>query len=209
MAAITTVGIDVGGARKGFHAVALSDGAYTSQLATSDVETLRDWCLNEMKVQVIAIDAPCRWSTNGRMRTCERELMQRGIHCFASPTREQAIRHPSDYYGWMLRGEALYRALEPSHPICTALPVAGEHCCMETFPHAITWYLRGGEAQARQKRRQRRELLRKAGIDLEQLSNIDLVDAALCALTAHRAASGANCKAYGNPFEGIIVVPAG
>ena len=209
MAAITTVGIDVGGARKGFHAVALSDGAYTSQLATSDVETLRDWCLNEMKVQVIAIDAPCRWSTNGRMRACERELMQRGIHCFASPTREQAIRHPSDYYGWMLRGEALYRALEPSHPICTALPVAGEHCCMETFPHAITWHLRGGEAQARQKRRQRRELLGQAGIDLEQLSNIDLVDAALCALTAHRAASGANCKAYGNPFEGIIVVPAG
>lgn len=209
MAAITTVGIDVGGARKGFHAVALSDGAYTSQLATSDVETLRDWCLNEMKVQVIAIDAPCRWSTNGRMRACERELMQRGIHCFASPTREQAIRHPSDYYGWMLRGEALYQALEPSHPICTALPVAGEHCCMETFPHAITWHLRGGEAQARQKRRQRRELLRQAGIDLEQLSNIDLVDAALCALTAHRAASGASCKTYGNPFEGIIVVPAG
>lgn len=172
------------------------------------VRALSDWCLNEMKVQVIAIDAPCRWSTNGRMRASERELMQRGIHCFASPTREQAIRHPSDYYGWMLRGEALYRALEPSHPICTALPVAGEHCCMETFPHAITWHLRGGEAQARQKRRQRRELLRKAGIDLEQLSNIDLVDAALCALTAHRAASGANCKTYGDPFEGIIVVPA-
>ena len=208
MAAITTVGIDVGGARKGFHAVALSDGAYTSQLATANVETLRDWCLNEMKAQVIAIDAPCRWSTNGRMRACERELMQRGIHCFASPTREQAIRHPSDYYGWMLRGEALYQALESSHPICTALPVAGEHCCMETFPHAITWHLRGGEAQARQKRRQRRELLRKAGIDLEQLSNIDLVDAALCALTAHRAASGANCKTYRDAFEGIIVVPA-
>jgi predicted nuclease with RNAse H fold len=209
MAAITTVGIDVGGARKGFHAVALSDGAYTSQLATAEVETIRDWCLNEMKAQVIAIDAPCRWSTNGRMRACERELMQRGIHCFASPTREQAIRHPSDYYGWMLRGEALYQALESSHPICTALPVAGEHCCMETFPHAITWHLRGGEAQARQKRRQRRKLLRQAGIDLGQLSNIDLVDAALCALTAHCAASGASCKTYGDLFEGIIVVPAG
>jgi predicted nuclease with RNAse H fold len=209
MGTLTTVGIDVGGARKGFHAVALSDGAYTSQLATFEVETLRDWCLNEMKAQVITIDAPCGWSTNGRMRACESELMQRGIHCFASPTREQAILHPSDYYGWMLRGEALYQALEPSHPICTALPIAGEHCCMETFPHAITWHLRGGEAQARQKRRQRRELLRQAGIDLEQLSNIDLVDAALCALTAHCAASGASCKTYGDPFEGIIVAPAG
>ena len=209
MGAITTVGIDVGGARKGFHAVALTDGDYTDQLATAEVEAIRDWCLDEMKAQAIAIDAPCRWSTNGRMRASEGELMQRGIHCFASPTREQAIRHPSDYYDWMLRGEALYQALEPSHPLCTALPIAGEYCCMETFPHAITWHLRGGEAQARQKRRQRRELLRQAGIDLEQLSNIDLVDAALCALTAHRAASGASCKTYGNPFEGIIVVPAG
>jgi predicted nuclease with RNAse H fold len=209
MAAITAVGIDVGGARKGFHAVALTDGAYTDQLATSDVETIRHWCLDAMKAQVIAIDAPCHWSTNGRMRACERELMQQGIHCFASPTREQALRHPSDYYGWMLRGEALYRALKPSHPICIALPLAGEHCCMETFPHAITWHMQGGKAQARQKRMQRRELLRQAGIDLEQLSNIDLVDAALCALTAHRAASGANCKTYGDSFEGIVVVPAG
>ena len=65
MAAITAVGIDVGGTRKGFHAIALSDGAYTSQLATSEVETIRDWCLDAMKAQVIAIDAPCRWRPTG------------------------------------------------------------------------------------------------------------------------------------------------
>jgi len=34
----TVVGIDVGGARKGFHAVALRDGAYAGQLATGDVQ---------------------------------------------------------------------------------------------------------------------------------------------------------------------------
>lgn len=209
MGMITTVGIDVGGGRKGFHAVALTNGHYTDQLATSDVEAIRRWCLGEMQAQVIAIDAPCRWSATGRMRACERELMRQGIHCFSSPTREQAVRHPSNYYGWMLRGEALYQALEPSHPLCEILPRPGERCCMETFPHAITWNLRGGNARARQKRMQRRELLLQAGIGLTPLSNIDLVDAALCALTAHLAAHGAECRTYGEPTEGIIAVPAG
>jgi hypothetical protein len=40
-APITVVGIDVGGARKGFHAVALRDGAYAGQLASHDVQELR------------------------------------------------------------------------------------------------------------------------------------------------------------------------
>jgi hypothetical protein len=108
----------------------------------------------------------------------------------------------------MLRGEALYQALEPSHPLCTAHPIPGERCCLETFPHAITWHLRGGNAQARQKRTQRRDLLKQAGINLTPLTSIDLVDAALCALTAHLAASGAPCTIYGEETEGVIVVPA-
>ena len=118
------------------------------------------------------------------------------------------MQHPSNYYGWMLRGEALYQALEPSHPLCTAHPIRGERCCLETFPHAITWHLRGGNAQARQKRTQRRDLLKQAGIDLAHLTSIDLVDAALCALTAHIAASGGPCHLYGEETEGVIVVPA-
>jgi predicted nuclease with RNAse H fold len=208
MGRITTVGIDVGGERKGFHAVALTGGTTTDQLVTADVEALRDWCLNTHNALVIAIDAPCRWSHDGRMRACERELMRQGMHCFASPSRERAVQHPSNYYGWMLRGEALYQALETSHPLCTAHPIPGERCCMETFPHAITWHLRGGNAQARQKHTQRRDLLQQAGIDLTPLNSIDLVDAALCALTAHLAASGAPCTIYGEETEGVIVVPA-
>ena len=208
MALITTVGIDVGGERKGFHAVALTGGSTTDQLVTADVEALRDWCLNTHNALVIAIDAPCRWSHDGRMRACERELMRQGMHCFASPSRERAVQHPSNYYGWMLRGEALYQALETSHPLCTAHPIPGERCCLETFPHAITWHLRGGNAKARQKHTQRRDLLQQAGIDLTPLNSIDLVDAALCALTAHLAASGAPCTIYGEETEGVIVVPA-
>lgn len=204
---LTTVGIDVGGPRKGFHAVALTGGAYAAQLATRDAEALAQWCRSVVPASVIAIDAPCRWSRDGRARPCERELRQQGVICFASPTRQAAACHPSGYYDWMLRGEALYRALEPIHPLPTTLPIGAGPCCFETFPHAITWHLRGGEAQASKKRTQRRELLQQAGIDLAPLTSIDWIDAALCALTAQIAAAGGPCMAYGEPQTGWIVVP--
>lgn len=204
--ALTTVGIDVGGPRKGFHSVALRDGTYATQLATGDAEALAHWCRSVVQARVIAIDAPCRWSRDGRARPCERELRQQGIICFASPTRQVAASHPSGYYDWMLRGEALYRALEPAHPLATALPIVGP-ACFETFPHAITWHWRGGQANATQKRTQRRELLQQAGIDLAPLTSIDWIDAALCALAAHHTASGGPCIPYGEPETGWIVVP--
>jgi hypothetical protein len=93
----TVIGIDVGGSRKGFHAVALADGAYTAQLHSRDVQDIVHWCRERIGASVIALDTPCRWSTTGRMRPCERELMQQGIFCFATPSLEQAERHPSNY----------------------------------------------------------------------------------------------------------------
>lgn len=202
----SVVGIDVGGAHKGFHAVALRDGAWAGQKRSRDPGELAAWCRQIGAVQ-IAIDAPCQWSDDGRMRPCERELLGQGIRCFASPRRDQALQHPSDFYGWMLRGEALYQALAPSHPLCKALPPSGP-CCFETFPHAITWHLRGGDADASRKRPQRRELLQQAGLALSSLTSIDWIDAALCALTAQRIASGGPCRAYGEPDSGLILVPA-
>ena len=133
--------------------------------------------------------------------------MAKGIWCFSTTTRERAVAHPKDYYGWMLRGEALFQGLRKTHPL--GLPWSGRKCCFETFPHAIAWHLRGGNADASQKRGQRRALLDKAGVDLTKLTNIDLVDAALCALAAHYAARGDVCRAYGEPETGYIVVPTG
>ncbi len=202
----------MGGARKGFHAVALRDGAYAGQLQSADVAELGHWCRVVMAAQVIAIDAPCRWSDDGRPRPCERELMARGIRCFASPTRASAVNHPTNYYGWMLQGEALYRELERSHPLLAGLPEAAAPlagpACFETFPHAITWHLRGGDAAAAEKRSQRPALLERSGIDPAPLGSIDLIDAALCALTAQQLARGGGCLAYGEPASGLIVVPA-
>lgn len=205
---ITAVGIDVGGERKGFHAVAITGGAYSSHIVTKNLKTLSQWCRETVRARVIAVDAPCRWSHDGHSRPAERELMEKRIWCFSTPTRAKAIGHPTNCFGWMLRGEELFQALDVDFPICRNLPVLGRSCYFETFPHAITWHLRGGNADASQKRKQRRALLAQAGIDLTELTNIDLVDAALCALTAYRAATGRECMSFGEPNTGLIIVPA-
>ncbi len=60
---------------------------------------------------------------------------------------------------------------------------------------------------ARKKSVRRRELLRNADIDASDLTNIDTVDAALCALTA-RYFLKCNVNMHGDDVERIIVVPA-
>jgi predicted nuclease with RNAse H fold len=122
----TVVGVDVGGTRKGFLAVALKNGLYLDQKKTSDVGELVGWCAQGIGARVIAIDAPCRWSADGRARPAERELMQKGIYCFSSTTRANALVHRTDNFGWMLRGEELYQALEATHPLCSGLPSTSE-----------------------------------------------------------------------------------
>jgi predicted RNase H-like nuclease len=59
---------------------------------------------------------------------------------------------------------------------------------------------------AKQKRTDRPRLLRKAGLSIDSLTNIDTVDAALCALAAHHFLAG-TFKTYGDAPEGFIVVP--
>lgn len=215
-AGITTVGIDVGGERKGFHAVALTGGEYLSHLSTRNVKELLQWCRETVRARVIAIDAPCHWSSDGHSRPGERELMKKGIWCFSTPTRATAeerkrlhgLGKASNHFGWMLSGKALFRALKHDFPISSKLPAVGEKCSFETFPHAITWHLRRGNADASKKRKQRRALLEQAGIDLTALTNIDFIDAALCALTAHHATTGRKCERFGEPNTGLIIVPS-
>jgi predicted nuclease with RNAse H fold len=207
---LCVVGVDVGGERKGFHAVALRGGGLQGLHTTSDAPELAQWC-RSLGAGMIGVDAPCRWSADGRARPAERELMAEGIQCFASPSRERALEHPSNYYGWMLRGEALYRALEPSHPLASGLPSPGQRCCFETFPHAISCQLHRSlgleRAAASRQRLERRALLELCGLACGQLSSIDWIDAALCALAADQAARGGPCLVYGEASSGVLIVP--
>lgn len=198
-------GIDVGGRKKGFHAVALENGAYLDQKGTRDVHELVKWCVRIVRARVIAVDAPCRWSRDGHARPAERALMQQGIFCFSSTTREKAVSHPTDYFGWMLRGEELYQALERTHPLGDG--PSGPYC-FETFPHAITWQLRGGSANAKRKRAERSELLHRLGIYFKDRVGIDTMDAALCAYMAHLVATGRPKLSLGETPTGYIVIPA-
>jgi len=190
---IVVVGIDVGGRKKGFHAVALKEGEFFCKQASTNANALADWC-RSIRAQVVAVDAPCRWRTlDGRARLAELAMATEGIRCYYAPTEEKARSHA--FYAWMLSGQELY----------SALAIAG--CAViETFPHAVTCALSGKVVSAKDKRSIRRSLLRKLGFHIAELSNIDEVDAALCAFAAQSFAHE-QFKTYGDPIGGFIIVP--
>lgn len=204
---LIVAGVDVGGSTKGFHAVALRDGCYWDRFVSRSAAEIAQWC-QALEASVIGIDAPCNWSADGRARPAERELMEQGIWCFSTPTKERAKNHPTNHYGWMLNGRELFDQLSESHPlfdgtVARRLPPL----CFETFPHAIACKLERRTLSARNKRRDRSHLLQQAGIVIEPLVNIDLIDAALCALMAHYFALG-HFSTHGEPKTGLIVVPS-
>jgi predicted nuclease with RNAse H fold len=203
---IIVAGVDVGGRAKGFHAVALRDGAYLAKFASRTAVHVAEWC-RQIGARVIGVDAPCRWSSNDRARTAERQLMAEKTWCFSTPSREIAEAHPKDYFGWMRNGAELFAILESTHRLFTGDPEQMTlPLCFETFPNAIACALAGYPLSSRNKRTDRRKLLKNAGIDISNLSNIDTVDAALCALTAHHLAQD-KFKKYGDVKTGLIVVP--
>lgn len=202
------VGIDVGGESKGFHAVAMLDGTYSERRQTRSVTDLVRWCRGKIGAQVVAIDAPCRWRTGKEARTAERKLLAQGIRCFLTPSRSAALRNAGGFYDWMLRGASLFRAMEKAYPRFRPRQPTGIICCFETFPHAVTWHLRGANADASRKRSQRLALLGQHGVGFDNLTSMDWIDAALCALAADHLASGERMHAYGDARTGYIVVPA-
>lgn len=199
------VGIDVGGQKKGFHAIAMRDLTLLGKTCSCDPTEVASWC-TEMGATVVAVDAPISWSKTGRARSAERSLMQAEIWCFSTPTQRAANEHPTNHFGWMLRGAMLYRALDRSFARFDGSNDRARPICLETFPHAIACALNGKPVPAKDKRRTRRALLAKAGIDCESLGNIDFVDAALCALAAEYFARR-KYKSHGDSSEGYIVVP--
>jgi NTP pyrophosphatase (non-canonical NTP hydrolase)/predicted nuclease with RNAse H fold len=198
------VGIDVGGPKKGFHAIALRDGRYFKKFSSLEVDTMGTWC-KAIGVRIIGIDSPCRWSSNGKSRSAERALAAEKISCHSTPSMIVATKN--SFYPWMLNGAELYSILEPDYPLYSGNNLTAKSLCFETYPHAVCCALAGKIVSAKQKSTIRRELVNKAGIDTSALTNIDFIDAALCALTAHHLALG-RIKTYGDATDGIIVVPA-
>lgn len=200
-------GVDVGGARKGFHAVALH-GFEVSCFASRSAEEVAQWCRDRGAVAV-GVDAPCGWSATGSSRRCERELRTAGVklNCFATPTRERAVAHTRGFYDWVFCAEPLYAVLAGAYPIYTggspSLP-----CSFETFPHAVVCALAGCHVPARDKNRVRRQAVREEILDDRALRNLDFVDAALCAIAARFLVAG-DFTAFGDAEEGLIVVPFG
>ena len=133
--------------------------------------------------------------------------MKEKIWCFSTPTREKAEKHPKDNFRWMLNGAELYVNLETTHPLFDGnSQQTSPRVCFETFPQAIACALAGKIVPAKKKRSIRRELLNRANIDTSKLTNIDQIDAALCAFTAHQLALR-NYKCYGDTASAFIIVP--
>ncbi|HSB43587.1 MAG TPA: DUF429 domain-containing protein [Nitrospira sp.] len=197
------VGVDVGGVKKGFHAVALRDGQFFGKLNTLDAVAVIQWC-RSLRASAVGIDAPCCWSLSGHARPCESALAMEGIHAFATPSRAVGGRHP--FYGWMRKGDALYRRIAHHYPLFDGTLPTSRPVSFETFPHAVGCALAGTILSGKRKRIDRLKLLRETGLSTESLTNIDQIDAALCAVTARYLLAG-NVNMYGNLKEGFIVVP--
>jgi predicted nuclease with RNAse H fold len=197
------VGVDVGGPKKGFHAVALRNRQILETCATPDAVAVLAWC-RRLDASVVGIDAPCCWSRTGRARPCERALAADGLHAFATPSRTVGERHR--FYRWMCNGAELFRLLTPQYRLFDGQRSESRPVCFETFPHAVACALAKKILCAKQKRADRSRLLREAGICIDSLTNIDQVDAALCALAAHHLLAG-TVRRYGDVKEGFIVVP--
>ncbi len=202
------IGIDVGGVKKGFHAVSLQNGvASVWDGANGTAERLALWCRSQ-DADVIAIDSPCAWARNGSSRRCERMLVvnDERLSCFATPERQRA--EGREFYDWVRNGEALYRALisQGYRLYSDEETVCARNVVFETFPHAVVCALEGRVIPARHKSETRRSLLTRLGIDHSVLNTIDHVDAALCAVAARSFALG-NYQAFGDEIEGFIVIP--
>lgn len=128
------------------------------------------------------------------------------IHCFATPTRALALGHKKGFYEWVFNGEKLYHLLAPHYPLFDGALRKGP-ISFETFPHAIVCALAGKVVPAKPKTSNRRNVLLTRGYDVSPLSNLDLIDAALCALTAEEFRLG-RARHFGEQEEGFIVVPA-
>jgi|SRR5215216_458671 len=193
---MSSVGIDIGGRRKGFHAAAVEgQNVIAGPQQLTDVNTVVAW-LREINPKVIALDSPMTCAPSGASsREGERELMKEICGIRFTPEESKLAGNP--YYEWIICGRELYDALERER---------GRRGweVIEVFPTAswTVWVGRRGKVSRARWTRQALDSIGMGGLPSRRLNQDDR-DAIAAALTARLHAEGrTEDKAYGE-----IVVP--
>jgi predicted nuclease with RNAse H fold len=200
----TSLGIDVGGTRKGYDLVLLDDtrGVLQTQRHVS-LEALSGH-IDAWRPDVVCIDSPPAWAIDAPRQT-EAYVLALGLSLYRTPWAEEAKANA--FYAWMLSG---FEAFTTARGAGYAMYEGGASVLsktLEVFPHAIASVLHGTRRPPfLRKHLWRREALTAAGVDVAALKGNDQVDAALCALAGLYALEGRFCWA-GDPAEGVIVLP--
>lgn len=198
------LGIDVG-VGKGLDLVLLDERLTPLRVASRVGLERLGTLVDELRPDVVAIDAPPAWAPTGRSRLTERLLAEMNLHAFNTPSAEHGTS--KGFYAWMETGFKVFEIaathgfprFRAGHPRGTA---------MEVFPHASAAVLAGClPPKGVSKKTWRERVLRAHGVVTHELGTADRVDAALCALTGLLALQGKRF-APGDPKEGVIVLPA-
>lgn len=199
-----SLGIDVGGIRKGYDLVLLDDARQVAQAQRHvALEALRGH-IEAWRPDVVCIDSPPGWAV-GAPRATEAAVLALGLSLYRTPWAEDKKTHA--FYAWMLSGfEAFAVAGEAGYAKYDGgASVQGR--TLEVFPHATASVLLSARRpQSVRKHVWRRGLLVAMGVDEAVLLGNDQCDAALCALAGLIALEGTFCWA-GEPSEGVIVLP--
>lgn len=193
-----SVGVDVGGARKGFDVAVVEEQSLVS---------LEARCSRDRVVQIVAdagpaavgIDSPSDCAPRGeKSREGERELARAICPIFFTPD-EAAVRSGNPFYGWVVEGLELYASLARVQPKTE---------CVEVFPSAA-WTVWAGPRAGRGKAQWSRLALRRAGIEgLPRRCSQDARDAAGAALVAGLFARG-RARRFGTiavPRDGAVAL---
>jgi predicted nuclease with RNAse H fold len=198
------IGIDVSLVRR-LDVVALADSGRIVfgpiKAAVTDIPAI----LREVNPDVVAIDSPPQWGTDGKSRLIEKQLRKVGINIYSCPT--DPGNHP--FYAWMREGfKAFDAAIGEGFGLYRGGPMKRRQS-IEVFPHASAVVLRGSLAPVGvAKSVWRRAVLEAAGIDCSEMRTTDHLDAALAAFTGLKFLTG-DFSVVGTPGEAVLILPIG